>query len=233
MEINSYNQVYTSPKLGFGAVIPVRVFVDGEQIIFDNKNWHTPEGEKILKETKDTFGKAIRTLTRILQKQDVKHPKANTFIEIFKENVPDFVVPATKVASGIPAVRPVIDKFFQCLFTNGELDLLNLLGAKIGCARRENKDYKVAARNLYSAARNFVKDTERRLKSPISKEPNELLIYTIRKGKPDSKNFKLIIDDVRFTNPYVKPELKAKSKPVQLELFSPSVLKKVTSYPDN
>jgi len=203
MQVDNYAQ--PKSNMSFGKVIKLKVFID-DLPSTDEKR----------------IRKATRELVSILQKHK-SHPKADVFIKTFKENVPDYSIPVSKVDEQYPIIRNLIDRVSQFLFTGKEADQLNPLAKQIGIVKGKGKELvgtaktyeaKLTAKKYFAEARSFINNPNLRLReSNYPGEQLELRIYTKGKGNPESKNFKLELDEIMFrkpNEPKVKPEKKVK-----------------------
>lgn len=192
MQVNNYSQ--SRSNLSFGKVIKLRVYIDGLPTLDENR-----------------IGKATRGLVKILQKQDTRHPKADTFIKTFRENVYDYSVPVEKVDSKYPIIRNLINEVSQFLFTGHQTEELNPLAKQIGIVKHNGlaqigttKTYetKLSTNKYFTKAKSFINNPNLRLReAKPPREEVELRIYTKGKGKPESRNFKLEIDEIMFRKP--------------------------------
>lgn len=167
MQTINYNYGKQRTKLSFGAVIPVKVYVNGA-INTDEK----------------VVGHALRSLGAILQKHNKKEiPKAQEFMDIFAKNVKDYTVPKRSVDCKYPIVRKLINllpnnECLAFLFTGKEAEELNKYGKKIGLS--QGKVDKYYAKSDYANAKKSLLNEEK------LRHPSELRIYTI-KGKDSNE----------------------------------------------
>jgi len=178
MEIFSYKQ--NNCKQGFSAVIPAKIFLDASPV-----------------EKEETAKKIGKALTALLNKaEDKKHTVQQTGIkDEFLRHDSD-----SALKTAYPSVTSFIDKTLQFIFTGVEAEEIKICGKQIGVSRGwKSDDAEKGARNTYiTTVKRLVKETKRRLISAITNTPAEIEIYAVSKGKPDSKNYKIKIDKIRF-----------------------------------
>jgi len=203
MQVNNYSQ--PKSNISFGKVIKIKVFIDDLPTIDEKK-----------------IRKATRQLVGVLQKHDKKHPQADTFIKTFKENVSDYSVPADKVDQHYPIIRNLINRVSQFLFTGPHAEELNPLAKQIGIVKHNSLEQvgttkthesKISAKNYFKRAQSLINDPYLRLREVnYPGKELELRIYTKGKGNPESKNFKLELEEIMFRKQ--NEERVKKAKPV-------------------